>query len=1000
MKKICLAGLFLLTYVVAFAQAVPTLFRSVDHSKMQAWVDSVYQEMTDDEKIGQLFMVIGNPQLDSRNMQLLQRYVNEIKIGGILFHKGSAETQAKVTNKLQSKSRIPLMVSLDGEWGLSMRLRGTTRFPKNMMLGAIENNSLIEAYGKEVARQCKEMGIHVNFAPDLDVNSNVDNPVIGLRSFGEDPHAVADKGIAYAKGLESVGIISVAKHFPGHGDTSEDSHKTLPIVRHGRARLDSVELLPFRRYIYEGFAGMMTGHLFVPSLDKSHKPASFSRAVVTDLLQKDYGFQGLCFTDALAMKGATTRRTDNPSVRALLAGNDVLLAPASPISDFKAVKQAVEEGVLKKELIETKCKKILQYKYIVGLNKYKPIDLNGLNERLNSPHAEWMAAKLNSEAITVLKNEGDLLPLKDLGKKKMAVLSIGDDLDNDFQQMLSRYDSVAHFSISRRSSVAYIQQVYRKLQKYDVIICSVHTIRIPESLALRELASKKDLVYAFFTLPYACKGYKKSIEKAKAVVLGYESTPLAKKFAAQVIYGGIGAKGKLPVTIPDLYYAGTGVFTEKTRLGYHELEEVGANPERMNVIDKIVEEGLEAKAFPGCQVLVAKDGMIIYNKSFGYHTYDKKEKVTESSVYDLASASKASGTLLAVMKAYDDKKFALSDKISTYIPELKDSDKKNLSIKEILYHQSGVIPTINFYLDAIDPESYKGSLYASSRNSTHPVRFDAKTYVRNDFKYYPHLVSTTRKPEFTTKVANDFYVHDSFKDTIIQDIKKSKLRNRGRYAYSCVNFIMLKIMVENQMKQPMDQLLRDHFYRGLGALRTTYNPLNVMDSLDVVPTEYDGFVRRQLLRGYVHDEAAAFQGGVSGNAGLFSNANDLSKVLQMFLNQGTYGDERYLSEETCRLFTQSKSPTCRRGLGFDKPLMGNPKASPCGALTPASVYGHTGFTGTCFWVDPDNQLIYIFLSNRVNPTRANSKLSRLDIRTRIQDAIYKAIDRKNEKKHN
>ena len=530
-----------------------------------------------------------------------------------------------------------------------------------------------------------------------------------------------------------------------------------------------------------------------------------------------------------------------------------------------------------------------------------------------------------------------------------------------------------------------------------MIICGVHTIRIPESLALRQLAAKKELVYTFFTLPYACKEYKKSIEKAKAVVLAYEGTPLAQEYAAQVIFGGIAAKGKLPVSIPGLYYAGTGIFTEKTRLGYHQPEEVGANPDRLDVIESIVKEGLDEKAYPGCQVLVAKDGMIIYNKSFGYFDYESRQPVTEASVYDLASASKAAGTLLAVIKAYDEKKFTLNNKISDFIPELKESNKKDLSIKELLYHQSGVTPTINFYLDAIDKDSYKGSLYSSAKNATHPVRFDAKTYVRNDFKYLPDIVSDTRKPGFTTEVARNFYVSDSFKDTILQDIKKSRLGTRGRYVYSCVNFIMLKMMVENLMKSPMDQLLRDDFYSGLGAWHTTYNPLKRMDTLQIVPTEQDGFVRRQLLRGYVHDEAAAFQGGVSGNAGLFSNANDLAKVLQLMLNQGTYGGERYLSLETSRLFTQSKSPTCRRGLGFDKPVIGNPKASPCGALAPASVYGHTGFTGTCFWVDPDNQLIYIFLSNRVNPSRANNKLGSLDIRTRIQDAIYKAIDRKSQK---
>lgn len=998
MRKILTMLFCCVCLLTAKAQTIPNLYRNVDQTKMNHWVDSVFDSMTYDERIGQLFMVIADPKSDNRNMQRLMRYVNEIKIGGILFHKGNPVTQAEVTNRLQKASRVPMFVSLDGEWGLSMRLSGTTRFPKNMMLGAIEDNRLITEYGKEVARQCKEMGIQINFAPDIDVNSNTDNPIIGLRSFGENPQAVAEKGLAYARGLEGEGIISVSKHFPGHGDTAEDSHNTLPSVHHDLARLDSVELYPFKRYIYDGYAGVMTGHLYVPALDKTRNlPSSFSRPIVTGLLKDKLGFRGLCFTDALAMKGATTSKSDNPSVKALLAGNDILLAPAAPINDFTAVKEAIDEGILNIEEVEAKCIKILQYKYITGLNKYKPIEIKGLSERLNSPHAEWLAAKLNAEAITLLKNEADFIPLKQLDKKKIAALSIGSPVGNDFQKMLSRYDSVANFSISRSSTAAQVQQVYKQLEKYDVIICSIHTVRIPESQLLRQLATKKELVYAFFTLPYFCKDYKNSIQKAKAVVMGYEATPLAQEYAAQLIFGGIAAKGKLPVTIPGLYYAGTGLFTEKNRLGYHEPEEVGANPIRLEVIDSIVEEGLEENAYPGCQVLVAKDGMVIYDKSFGYFDYSQSQPVQENSVYDLASASKAAGTLLAVMKAYDEKKFTLNNKISEYIPELKGSNKKDLNIKEMLYHQSGVVSTINFYLDAIDKDSYKGSLYSREKNATHPVRFDAKTFVRNDFKYLPDLVSDKKKPGFTTEVARNFYLHDSFKDSIIQDIKDSRLGTRGKYVYSCVNFIMLKMMVENLMKQPMDQLLHNNFYSRLGAHHTTYNPLKVMDTLQIVPTEDDRFVRRQLVRGYVHDEAAAFQGGVSGNAGLFSNANDLAKVLQLFLNQGKYGNEQYLSTETCRLFTQSKSPTSRRGLGFDKPAVGTHKGSPCGSLTPPSVYGHTGFTGTCFWVDPDNQLLYIFLCNRVNPSRANSKLGALDIRTRIQDAIYKAIDRKSQK---
>lgn len=982
--------------MATIAQTTTNLLRQVDRDRMEHWVDSVFDSMSYDERIGQLFMIIANPTTDNRNIQRLTKYVNEIKIGGILFHKGNPESQADVTNRMQKLSKVPLWVSLDGEWGLSMRLSGTTRFPKNMMLGAIEDNSLIEAYGREVARQCKEMGIHINFAPDIDVNSNEDNPVIGLRSFGESAGAVSDKGLAYARGLEGEGIISVAKHFPGHGDTSEDSHETVPVVRHSRARLDSVELLPFKRYIYEGFAGVMTGHLRVPALDNGPDPASFSNRIVSGLLKSEFGFTGLCFTDALAMKGAASV-DQNPSVRALLAGNDVLLSPASPIRDFEAIKEAIDEGVLSLESIEERCLKILRYKYIAGLNDYHPVELNGLMERLNSPHAAWIAAKLNSEAITVLKNEDRVLPLKELDRKRTAVLSIGEGEQSKFQEMINRYDSVAHFSIGRNSSAAQVNRVYARLAKYDRVICGIHTVRIPESQAFRELANKKEMILAFFTLPYACKNYQKSINAAKAVVMGYESTPLAQEFAAQVIYGGIGAKGKLPVSIPGLYFAGTGLFTEKTRLGYHEPEEVNANAARLNVIESIVNEGLEKKAYPGCRVLVAKDGLVIYDKAFGFYNYGSREEVTMESVYDLASVSKATGTLLAVMKAYDEKKFKLNDKISSFLPELKESNKRDVTIKSMLYHQSGIVPTINFYLRAIDKGSYSGSLYSGAKNKSHPVRFDAKTYVRNDFGFLPGLVSTSPKSGFSSEIARGLYLHDSFKDSIMKDIVDSKLGTVGRYRYSCVNFILLKMMVERQMGEPMDRLLRENFFRKMGMTSTTYNPTRWMDTTLIVPTEYDGFLRRQLLRGYVHDEAAAFQGGVSGNAGLFSNADDLAKLLQLYLNLGVYGGERLLSEETCSLFTQTKSPTCRRGLGFDKPQPGNPKASPCGALAPASVYGHTGFTGTCFWVDPDNRLIYIFLCNRVTPSRVNNKLSTLDIRTRVQDAIYKAIDRKKQK---
>jgi len=965
---------------------------------MNHWVDSVFDSMSEDERIAQLFMVAADPTTDTRNMQRLMSFVQEMKVGGVLFHKGEPETQAQVTNKIQKASRVPLFIALDGEWGLSMRLSGTTRFPKNMMLGAIEDNRLLEEYGREVGRQCHEMGIQINFAPDMDVNVNMDNPVIGIRSFGENASEVAEKGIAYAEGIEGERVISVAKHFPGHGDTSEDSHLTLPSIRQSKDRLEKVELVPFKRYVNEGFAGVMTAHLYVPALDDTKtRPASFSPAIVTDLLQKQMGFEGLCFTDALAMKGATTGKSDDPCVLALLAGNDILLEPASPKKDLQAIKEALDAGILTMQSIEARCLKILRYKYITGLNDYTPIQIKGLSDRLNSPHAEWIASKLNSEAITLLQNDNDYLPLHNLDQK-IAVLSIGALDNNEFQKAAALYDKVDFFSIGMSTTTAQIRQIYAKLADYDLIICGVHTVRIPESAQLQQLADKKDVVLSFFTLPYFGAEYKKTIKNAKAVIMAYEGTRLAENFAAQAIFGGIGTKGKLPVSISGLYSAGTGLFTEKTRLGYHEPEEVGLNAMRLNRIDDIVREGIYAHAYPGCQVLVAKDGMIVYNKSFGMHEYGADAAaVTGNSVYDLASCSKASGTLISVMKSYDRKQFTLNSKISEFIPQLKGSNKQDITIRELLFHQSGLTPSITFYTDAIDKSSYTGKLISPVKDTLHPVKFDDDAYVQTGFTYLPQYVSTVSKPGFTREVSRNFYVSDSFQNVILDDIRKSPLSNRGRYVYSDLNFILLRWMVENQLKVPMDELLHDEFTSKLGAYHTTYLPLKIMDTMQIVPTENDVYVRRQLLRGYVHDEAAAFQGGVSGNAGLFTNANDLAKLLQLYLNLGVYGGERYLSDQTCRLFTQMKSPNSRRGLGFDKPVVGNPNASPCGDLAPASVYGHTGYTGTCFWVDPDNHIVYIFLSNRVNPTRANNKLSELSIRGRIQDAIYKAIDRRSGK---
>lgn len=995
MKKISFLLPLLITiclpFVTATAQHEPTLLRKADHEKMNRWVDSVYRTMTDDERVGQLIMIIADPKIDAVNMRRLERYVTELKIGGVLFHEGDPVTQAEVTNRLQRAARVPLFIALDGEWGLSMRLRGTTRFPKNMMLGAVQDTRLIEDYGAEVARQCREMGIHINFAPSVDVNTNASNPVIGVRSFGDEPNAVAQRGIAYARGLESHGILAVAKHYPGHGNTSDDSHYMLPIVDRTEQQMDSIDLLPFRRFIDAGFSGIMTGHLSVPVLDGGERgrAASLSPAIVTDILHKKDGFRGLCFTDALNMRGARLGDRDNPALTGIKAGNDIALAPASPDKAVAALRAALDSGVISAKDLESKCRRILAYKYIAGLYRYRPIETRGISERLNTPHADWLAAKLNGAAITLLKNEAKCIPIKHLDKKRIALVTIGNASGDAFLSTLRRYAPIDIFRLSSSAHEADLRQIISRIEPYETIICGIYSSRCTDRADLLRLIGQKECIYTFFGSPYILSNHRDALRAADAVILAYEATAYAQEYAAQLIFGGISARGRLSVTIPGLFRAGTGLSTVKTRLGYHRPEEVGLDADRLAEIDVIAKEGITKGAYPGCRVLVAKDGMIIYNKSFGWYDSRKTRKVNEDAVYDLASVSKAAGTLPAVMKAYDDGLIRLNNPISTYVPALRSSNKSDITVEELLYHQSGIVSYIPFYQNARADRSYMcDDGTARCADTSHTAIPAQKPHTNHPLQGW---LSDTSKSGFTTEVARRMYVHDSFSERIIQDIRNSRLNVRGKYTYSCINFILLKMAIENVSRQPMDRLLHTYFFSRLGASTTTYNPLHKMDTLCIVPTEDDRVMRHQVLRGYVHDEAAALQGGVSGNAGLFSSANDLAKLLQLYLNDGSYGDESYISATTCHMFTHSQSRTCRRGLGFDRPEHTAGKASPCGRLTPASTYGHTGFTGTCFWVDPDNRLIYIFLSNRVHPSRENNRLSTLGIRSRIQDAIYQAI---------
>ncbi len=963
----------------------PALIYQRSMAKNQQWVDSVYNTLSDRERAAQLFIPMVDPRSGATSKATISKWVKTEKMGGLLFSKGSMEEYATMTNYAQSIADVPVLMSFDGEWGLSMRIKDTPRFPYNMGLGAISDEKLLYEYGREMARECRLLGIHVNFAPVLDVNSNPSNPVIGYRSFGEDPARVSRLGIAYSRGLEEGGVMSVSKHFPGHGDTSVDSHKALPTVSHNRTTLNMVDLLPFNQYIDARLSGVMVGHLSVPALDKTGTPASLSKVITTDLLRDKMGFEGLIFTDALAMKGANS--SINNCVAALMAGADVLLGSSSPSKDLDAVMAALKSGKITSKMIETRCKKMLAYKYALGLTVEKPINISGLESRINSSTAEAVNRKLSAALMTVVRNDSKLLPIRGLAERSIAVVNLGASSNEIFSQFCRKYANVKVYSTSGGLSASTLSAI----KNHDVVIVGVFNDKAAQKQAFAQLKSIPNMVPVFFMNPYEMAEFGASLNGLKTLVLAYDDTRYIREYAAQAIFGGIEVSGRLPVNLKGIAPLGTGVKLKKSRLGYTTPEAIGLNPNLEARVDDLVNQGLKTKAFPGCQVLVAKDGNVIINKSYGTLDFEEKKEVTDETLYDLASVSKATGTLSGVMRAYDEGLFELDAPVSEYIEPLQGGDKSRITVRQLLYHESGMPAAVNMFNMMMDTATYDGKLIQNAQSPTYSIKIENGAYGHKDAKLRRDITSPEATDGFTLAAADGIYVGQATMDTIMSRIYNIKLRDTKKYNYSCLNFCLLMNMEEWLTGRPHNEWVDETIFAPLGAFHTGYRPLDRWSKSDIAPTEKDNFLRRQLVWGYVHDETANFSGGVQGNAGLFSNANDLAKLCQMWLNGGEYGEERLLSEETVELFTTSKSSTCRRGLGFDKPDKRNEKNSPTCREASAATFGHTGFTGTCFWVDPQSQLIYIFLSNRVHTTRNNSAFSKLNIRPRIFSEVYKAM---------
>ncbi len=970
MKKLFITTLILFFFNFLSAQEFDPLLLEKDQTNQKKWVDSIYNSMSIHEKVGQLFMVDVFSKDSKDKTDLINSLIKDYYIGGIIFSKGGPVRQAKLSNQYQKISKTPLLMAMDAEWGLAMRLDSTFAYPWNMTLGAIADNKIVYDIGKQIGAHVKRMGMHINFSPVVDINTNPDNPIIGNRSFGEDRDNVTNKALAYMRGMQSSGILANAKHFPGHGDTDLDSHKILPTISFTKKRLDSIELHPYKRLFQEGLSSVMVAHLNVPALEKRKKfPSSISKAIVTDLLQNDLNFQGLIFTDALNMKGASNfKKPGEIDLAAFLAGNDVLLISESIPKAHQLIVEAFRKGEISEERLSRSVKKILFAKYKVGLNNYQPIELNSLLSDLNTPYDVMLYEKAIENALTVLKNDRLIIPIKKIEKTKIAYVHMGDDTGTYFFNHLNKYAQVDWIKANS------ITEYKEKLKEYDLTIIGFHKSNANpwkeykfsdhELTKLYEISRTNKVILDVFTRPYAINDIQ-SFSNINGILLSYQNSKISQELSAQLIFGSITAKGSLPVSIGNQFPVNTTNFTRlQKRLQYGTPESVGVNSTKLKKIDSLVNYGIKENMMPGAQVLVARKGKIIYNKAFGYHTQEKINKVSENDIYDLASLTKILATLPMVMKLVDDSTISLDTKISELLPEYFATNKENITVKEMLSHYARIKSWIPFYLETLDSLNLP------------------------DKKYY----SKSKSNDFEIQVANDLYVRNDMKDSIYLKIKESELYNRLRYKYSDLPFYILKEFLERHHNKQFKDLVQNELYQSIGANHTTFLPLEKF-TLDMIPpTEIDQYFRMQKIHGFVHDQGAALLGGVSGHAGLFSNANDIAKIMQMYLWNGSYGNYQYIKSETIDLFNSCNfcDVDVRRGVGFDKPQLDDIGPT-CGCISMNS-FGHSGFTGTFTWADPDEEIIYVFLSNRTYPSADNKSIIENNLRSDIQGLIYESIE--------
>ncbi|HHG84567.1 MAG TPA: hypothetical protein ENJ82_07450 [Bacteroidetes bacterium] len=961
--SIILFGIFLTLSTCDDATIKDKTIHNVEAPEMRRarlWADKQLAQMDLPQKVGQLILAIAP---GSTEPDLLAAYIevlNQFHIGGILLQSQNRNDQAAIATACQAGTRFPLWVGLDADavWA------DTNGFGYLLNLGAANVDSLARNWGKAIGIECQNLGAHLCFSSVAKVSPRgqaLEN------SFGEDPERIIRLSTEFLHGLKEEGTLPCLRVLPATPKLSQN----FPMLAGSPRQIWQKRLGPLNQLLSSNLGLLQTTHTILSEIDSL--PGSLSAKVSSSLIRYGLNYKGLLFSPPFRDSIFSQMYPAGVAERmALQAGIDVIVAPADPVAVIDEVLRSVEAGLMSASTLDASVHKVLLQKALAGLDTLanRPIDSLAMVE--NFIKLKATDYRIAENAITLVWDKNHRIPLRGkIGNAKIATLAIGASRPTSMQSMMEAYASLSHFSISENAHQKKLEAQLLRFKKYDYVLVELHHGMKGDTLStqLKTFLSALDRQNKLVITVFGKLNLLAELDALSCVIAAYDDRKVSQQIAGQYIWGGIAAAGSLPVNVCGRYCLGEGLNSgKKIRLEYVEPEVLGIDPGKLAQVDSIINTAIWMGTFPGCQVLAAKDGKVFLHKSYGHHDYNRSRRVRLSDVYDIASVTKIAATTLMAMHAYEQDTLHLAYPIKYYLKELDSGfvTIRNITPRKLMVHQAGLpsgLPVYKYYtlIDSVD----------SLRS-----------------RYYSNHADDSL---FTVKIADHLYFNHMYLDTIWDAVRRIKLDTTQGYKYSDVSMFLMKEVLERIYATSLDKYVTRSFYRPLGLQTLGYYPLDRMDLEKVAPTEMDGWWRKQQLRGHVHDHSTALFGGVGGQAGLFSNVRDLATIMQMLLNEGEYGGKRYFKRHTVRKFT-SRQPGSHRGLGFDmqRPVPVQGKGYCCANAAPTT-FGHFGFTGTCTWADPENQIIYVLLTNRVYPKARNWKINSFRVRQAVQEAIYDAL---------